>query len=63
MFLQKGKENDTEPNSQIKQMSLNFSRQKSKAEKERRMSNLRNIYTSQALDWHLPIDRFNELLE
>ena len=64
MFDEKGKENETAENcNQIKLMNWNFSRQKTKVEKERRISNLRNIYVSQSLDWHLPIDRFNELLE
>lgn len=55
-FQEKEKENEMveEPTSHVKQTVLNYSRQKAKAERGRKISHLRQVCASQAMHWQLP---------
>jgi hypothetical protein len=65
MFSQKEKENtnNTENVLCYKQTQLLFSRQRSREEKEKRMANLRQVYTSSTINWTQPITTFLQALE
>jgi hypothetical protein len=64
MFSVKEKENESgQQFSPLQQAMLNNSKQKARVEKERRMSNLRQLCHSQIIDWNQPLHVFQSAIQ